>query len=882
MYGQVKSRQPLQRRPIDASKIPTSATAPPAPSPAPVRDSEKSHEPDTTCPFIHVDRQAIHNNLETRIRYLHSFLDFNRDDIDALISGAKYVKALIPTAVDAMYSKLLEYDITAQSFSKTKKEDGEEKLPSEQSSEILRRKIFLRWYLTKLCSDPSKLEYWEYMDKVGRMHIGRDPSHPIHIDYVHIGMTLGFVMDVFIQTLMSHPQVPFGRKLGLLRALSKVMWIQNDLFARWYIRDGHESSDGGSDADTASYDSTRGHHSSGGGGHHHSPSYQSGGQPNGCPVNHGAKDQSTPRTRPSNRTCQKTQSMYSNASHNTSSKALSEASTIARSREDETSSISSAGTATASNQLYPDPDRNNSTTSLESKKSIGQASAGSSTESRSENRSAFGSVRRMLSNSSRRLDLTKKERVDDDSLSIPLIINNEFTTTQKQFDVRNPATGKLVGRCSSASVEDANRAVQAAQTAFRVWSKMQPYARRDLMMRAAEIMLNRKEELIFYQREETGAGRLFAEHTFMLAVSFLKDFASRIPSIEGSVPTVAEEGRYAMVIKEPYGVVLGIVPWNAPYLHGVRVVGLPLAAGNSVVLKGSELAPRCFWAMGDIYREAGLPAGCVNVLYNQTSHASSVTTALISHPLVRKVNFMGSTQVGSVVASIAGRYIKPITLALGGKASAIVLDDANLGKAAMGCIVGSFMHVERIIVQRGVLEKFRRALVETAEKVFEKDAPPPILIAAGAVEKNKGLVANALAKGANILFGDLNSQETSKASMRPLIVENVTPEMEVYFTESFGPTVSLMAVDTEEEAIALANDTEYGLSAAIYTENLFRAIRVGRGLECGSVHINSTTIHDSPGLPHGGWKSSGFGRSGGGSSCYDEFLQTKTITWVEQ
>lgn len=132
---------------------------------------------------------------------------------------------------------------------------------------------------------------------------------------------------------------------------------------------------------------------------------------------------------------------------------------------------------------------------------------------------------------------------------------------------------------------------------------------------------------------------------------------------------------------------------NAPYLHGVRVVGLPLAAGNSVVLKGSELAPRCFWAMGDIYREAGLPAGCVNVLYNQTSHASSVTTALISHPLVRKVNFMGSTQVGSVVASIAGRYIKPITLALGGKASAIVLDDANLGKAAMGCIVGSFMHV---------------------------------------------------------------------------------------------------------------------------------------------------------------------------------------------
>ena len=275
-------------------------------------------------------------------------------------------------------------------------------------------------------------------------------------------------------------------------------------------------------------------------------------------------------------------------------------------------------------------------------------------------------------------------------------------------------------------------------------------------------------------------------------------------------------------------------------MHGIRVVALPLAAGNSIVLKGSELAPRCFWAIGDICREAGLPAGCVNVLYHQTSHASSIVTALVSHPLVRKINFMGSTQVGSVVASIAGRYIKPITLALGGKGSAIVLDDSNLNKAAMGCIVGSFMHggqscmsTERIIVQRSIVDKFRRVLVETAEKVFEKDAPPPILISPGSVERNRTLVGNALAKGANILFGDPNSQENSRSAMRPLIVENVTKEMEIYFTESFGPTVSLMVVDTEEEAITLANDTEFGLTTAVYTENLFRAIRVGRELECG-------------------------------------------------
>lgn len=143
------------------------------------------------------------------------------------------------------------------------------------------------------------------------------------------------------------------------------------------------------------------------------------------------------------------------------------------------------------------------------------------------------------------------------------------------------------------------------------------------------------------------------------------------------------------------------------------------------------------------------------------------------------------------------------------------------------------MSTERIIVQRSVLDKFRRVLVDTAQKVFERDAPPPILISATAVEKNKSLVADAVSKGANILFGDPTSRETSKASMRPLIVENVTRDMQIYFTESFGPTVSLVVVDSEEDAIAVANDTEYGLTAAIYTENLFRAIRVGRELQCG-------------------------------------------------
>ncbi|KAF7116753.1 hypothetical protein CNMCM5793_005310 [Aspergillus hiratsukae] len=471
---------------------------------------------------------------------------------------------------------------------------------------------------------------------------------------------------------------------------------------------------------------------------------------------------------------------------------------------------------------------------------------------------------------------------------IPLVINNESVVTENVFDVHAPATGEVLHQCSAASVDDANRAVAAAKAAFPAWSKIKPYDRRDVLMKAADIMFARAEELIKFQMEETGAGRMFAEKTCHMGVKFLKDVAARIPSIEGSIP-VTHDAECAMVFKEPYGVILGIAPWNAPFILGIRAVALPLAAGNTTVLKGSELSPKCFWAIGDIFREAGLPAGCVNVLYHRTADAAEVTTALIAHPAVRKVNFTGSTQVGSIIGATAGKYIKPVLLELGGKASAIVLDDANLEKAAFCCALGSFMHsgqicmsTERIVVQRSIADKFRQLLAENSEKLFGKAAPAPVLVASAAVKKNKALVADALSKGAGVLFGDANATESSDHSLRPVIVDNVTKDMDLYSTESFGPTVSLIAVDTEEDAIALANDTEYGLTSAVFTDNLFRGLRVAKQIEAGAVHINSLTVHDEPTLPHGGWKSSGIGRFGGGTAAaYDEWLQTKTVTWVQ-
>ncbi|KAJ5773498.1 hypothetical protein N7457_008394 [Penicillium paradoxum] len=469
----------------------------------------------------------------------------------------------------------------------------------------------------------------------------------------------------------------------------------------------------------------------------------------------------------------------------------------------------------------------------------------------------------------------------------PLIIDNESIETDIKFEVYAPATGEVHGYCAGVSVEEANRAVDSAQAAFPAWKKTTAYERRDILMKAAEIMDSRKEELIQYQREETGAGRPFSEHTFNLGVAFIKDFAARISTIEGVVPNVTREGEGAIVYKEPYGVILSIAPWNAPFILGTRAVALPLAAGNTVVLKGSELSPKCFWALGDIFRQAGLPAGCLNVIFHKPSDAPAVTNALIAHQAVRKVNFTGSTMVGSIIASTAGKHIKPVLLELGGKASAVVLDDADLDKAAMNCALGSFMHsgqicmsTERIVVQRAIADEFRQKLVQTAEKLFGKDAPALVLVNAAAAAKNKKLVADAVSRGAKLLFGDANANESVNTAMRPIVVDGVTKEMDMYATESFGPTVSLFVVDTEDEAITLANDTEYGLTAAVFTNNLFRGLRVAKQIDSGAVHINSMTVHDEAILPHGGWKSSGFGRFGG-ISGYNEFLQTKTVTWHE-
>ncbi|KAJ5585695.1 hypothetical protein N7450_005482 [Penicillium hetheringtonii] len=441
--------------------------------------------------------------------------------------------------------------------------------------------------------------------------------------------------------------------------------------------------------------------------------------------------------------------------------------------------------------------------------------------------------------------------------AVPLIINGKDVATEKTFAVINPRTGQEVWKSYSATGADAVKAVESAQTAFHAWSKTKPAVRRDILLRAAELFQNREKELRQYQIDETGADPKFIDWILPLTVEQLKDVSGKVTSIQGAVPATSEEGRSAIVYKEPYGVVLGIAPWNAPWPLGCRAVSYALAAGNTVVLKGPELSPRCYWAIVDIFREAGLPDGCLNLVIHRSQDAVEVTNALIAHPSIKKINFTGSTAVGAIISSLAGKHLKPIITELGGKASAIILKDADIAKAAHNCALGAFLHAgqvcmstERVIVHSSLIEPFTNAFKQCTDKIFPNSGVSPVLVSSTGAQKTRTLVSGALSNGAEVVFGNL-TENSSSPTMRPIALRNLKKDSDLYYTESFGPTVVLFTFESEEEALAIANDTEYGLAGAVFTEDLATGLRVARQYETGAVHINAMSIHDDVSLPTG-------------------------------
>ncbi len=468
-----------------------------------------------------------------------------------------------------------------------------------------------------------------------------------------------------------------------------------------------------------------------------------------------------------------------------------------------------------------------------------------------------------------------------------LLIGGEWTeaTGAATFERSDPFTGEPVTLAAAATRADADRAVAAAQGAFRGWADTPPAERRALLTGAAELLMERAAEIAGVMTEEVGGTFGWGMFNCDLASRMLREAAAQTYAAGGEVIPSDVPGALSLAVRQPAGVVVGMAPWNAPVILSTRALATPLAFGNTVVLKGSEHCPRTHAAVVAALHDAGLPAGVVNLVLHSAADAPEVVDALIAHPAVRRVNFTGSTRVGRIVAAKCAEHMKRCLLELGGKAPMVVLGDADLDAAADAASFGAFMNsgqicmsTERIVVDRAAAGELGAKLGERASRLVVGDPRDqgtmigPVVDDA-ARERILGLIEDARAKGAEVLAGG----QADGNCIAPTVLAGVTPEMRIYGEESFGPVVALVPVDGTEEAVRVANDTEYGLAAAVFSADVPAALDVARRIESGICHVNSSTVHDEPQMPFGGVKDSGWGRFGG-SAALEEFTELRWLS----
>ncbi len=451
------------------------------------------------------------------------------------------------------------------------------------------------------------------------------------------------------------------------------------------------------------------------------------------------------------------------------------------------------------------------------------------------------------------------------------------------FERRDPFTGEVASVAPASGLDDVRAAVAAASTAFPAWSKLGPGQRRALLMKAADAMDARAPDFIALLTAETGGTAPWAGFNVMLAASMLREAAAMTTQISGEIIPSDKPGTLAMAIRQPVGVCLGIAPWNAPVILGTRAVATALACGNTVILKASEQCPGLHVLIGQVFIDAGFPDGVVNVITNAPEDAPEIVEALIAAPEVKRVNFTGSTRVGRIIGELCGRHLKPALLELGGKAPLIVLDDADIDGAVNAAVFGAFMNqgqicmsTERFIVDEKIADEFVEKLAARASRLPAGDPRGHVvlgsLVSPEAATKMEALVADAVEKGGKVAAGGKRQGSVVEAT----VIDGVHPGMRVYAEESFGPVKPVIRVSGEEEAIRIANDTEYGLSSAVFSRDIQRALKVAERLDTGICHINGPTLADEAQMPFGGVKGSGYGRFGG-KAAINEFT---TLRWV--
>lgn len=470
--------------------------------------------------------------------------------------------------------------------------------------------------------------------------------------------------------------------------------------------------------------------------------------------------------------------------------------------------------------------------------------------------------------------------------SIQLLIDNDSRAAASGavFERIDPVTGEVATKASAAGPVDANSAVDAAAAAFPQWAAMGPGERRKLLLKAADVMDSKAGEFSRLMTAETGSTGPWGGFNTMFAANMLREAAAMTTQVSGEIIPSDKPGNMAMAIRQPAGVCVGIAPWNAPVILGTRAIAMPLACGNTVVLKASEMCPATHRLIGEVMREAGFPKGVVNVVTNAPADAAKVVETLVAHPAVKRINFTGSTRVGKIIAKLAAEHLKPVLLELGGKAPLIVLDDADLDAAVNAAAFGAYMNqgqicmsTERIIVDEKVADAFVEKLAAKAKGLPSGDPRGHVvlgsLVSLDAAERVEEMVQDAVAKGAAVVAGG----KRTGAIMEATLVDKVTPQMRIYSEESFGPAKSVIRVKGDEEAIRIANDTEYGLSSAVFSRDIQRAMAVARRIESGICHINGPTVHDEAQMPFGGVKASGYGRFGG-RAAIAEFTDLRWIT----
>ncbi|MDN3712928.1 aldehyde dehydrogenase family protein [Paracoccus cavernae] len=445
----------------------------------------------------------------------------------------------------------------------------------------------------------------------------------------------------------------------------------------------------------------------------------------------------------------------------------------------------------------------------------------------------------------------------------------------------NPADGTIASRVPAMRANDARKIANRAALAFAGWSRMDGADRAAILRRAAGLIGSRHDELAALMRDEIGATPAWQAFNLDQAAWQFRQAADLAESFQTEIRP--DQNGQHLIFREPAGVCLGIAPWNAPLALGTRAIATALACGNAVILKASEICAGSHLAIGRILSEAGLPEGVLSIVTHAPEHAEEVVQALIAHEVVRRVNFTGSTRVGRKVAELAAVSLKRCLLELSGKAALIVLEDADLPAAADAAIYGAFlnqgqicMSTDRIIVLDAVADRFAALLTERARMLHagppEEGAPLGPVVSEAAAERLQTLVAEAVARGAELLCGGGNRGTFMDATL----LDHVEPGTRLYSEEIFGPVLSICRAANEAEALSIANDSRYGLSAAVWSRDIARATRLARQIESGMCHINAPTLMDRPDMPVGGIKESGYGRFGG-FAALDEFTE---LRWV--